>query len=286
MATGQEPKHGHDIAAARHQTAEHIAHVQTGTPISQMIVVGLIVVVLAGVGIWWLNRKSEGGALNTLFVSKDARNIATVNGQRGDITLSDSTVVRIGPATKLIIIPEYNERYRGIRVEGTAAVSVGRSNTPLEVRVGNAAVVARSTAFVVRGYPDEDEVFIKLTEGNVYVRVGDTRRDMTAPSAIQVAKDGTISEPSADAIDQATMWADGKVVFRNLPLKDVLPRFDKYYALKMKVADDAILSRSVTMEAEIDSKLKAIAALEKSAMVKFGYDGTTPMLRDAPAKRR
>ena len=100
---------------------------------------------------------------------------------------------------------------------------------------------------------------------------------------MKISKDSTLTDADAIATDVATSWVDGKVVFKGITVKDVLPLFEKYYAMKLQVKDEAILSRPVDMEAQIDSKSKAISALEASAHVKFAYDGTTPTLKDDPA---
>src|SRR5262249_35703961 len=97
------------------------------------------------------------------------------------------------------------------------------------------------------------------------------------PAALKVGKDSTLSDAPADAVDAATSWIDGKVIVKDMQLKDVLPVLNKYYALTLDVADKSLLSRPVTMEAALDSKQKAIDALEASAQVKFYYDGAKPM---------
>ena len=266
--------------------SKHHAHIKTadaGMPVGQIATVGLIVAVLGGGGLWWLNRKGEDNKLNTLFASKDVRIIPTMNGQRGDITLSDGSKLNIGPSTKLTIIPKYNDLYRGVKVEGSASFDVKPSpNIPLEVRAGGATFVLNEGAFVVRGYDDED-VILKLTAGSGEVRAKGTRRQLTAPAAVKIAKDSTLTDADMAAADVATSWVDGKVVFKGITLKEVLPLFVRYYAMNIEVKDAALLSRPVNMEAQLDSKQKAITALEQSAFVKFAYDGSKPMLKDDPA---
>ena len=262
----------------------HIATAETKTPIGQMLFVGGIVAVMAGGSLWWLNRAGEDNKLNTLFASNEARKISTINGQRGDITLSDGSKISIGTATKLTIIPKYNDLYRGVKVEGTAGFDVKASpNIPLEVRVGGAVFVLSEGALVVRSYDDEDGGFLKLTAGSGELRGKKMRRQLTAPAAVRIGKDSTISDADATAADVATSWVDGKVMFKGLTLKEVLPLFVKYYATKIDVKDEALLSRPVEMEATLAGKKEAIAALEQSAHVKFTYDGTTPILKDDPA---
>lgn len=268
-------------AQPHHHT--HIATASAGTPIGQLVVVGLIIAVFGGAGLWYLNRKGEDNKLNTLFKSADVRKISTTNGQRGNVTLSDGSTLSIGPATALVIIPDYNKLYRGIMVDGTVAMDVKASpNTPLELRSGGAAIVIDSGSVIVRGYADEGDVTIDLKTGSALVRAKDARRQVTAPAMLHVSKDSTLSDADPSAVELATSWATGKVQIKDMPLKDVLTLFTKYYALTMK-AGDALLTRRVTMEADLESKQKAINALEASAFVKFGYDGSTPMLRDDPA---
>lgn len=266
---------------------KHHAKIKTadsGMPIKQVATVGIVVAILGGGALWMLNRAGEDNKLNTMFASKDVRNISTSNGQSGDVTLSDGTKLKIGAATKLTIIPKYNELYRGVKVEGTAGFDVKASaNIPLEVRAAGASLVINEGAFVVRSFPDESAAIIKLTSGTGEIRAKNVRRQLTAPAAVTIATDSTLTDADATAADVATAWVDGKVVFKGITVKDVIPLFEKYYAMKLQVKDDAILSRPVDMEAQIDSKSKAISALEASAHVKFTYDGTTPTLKDDPA---
>lgn len=251
----------------------------------QIMVVALIVVIGGGAGIWYLNRAGEDNKLNSLFNSADARKYNTSNGQRGNVTLGDGSELSIAPATKLTIIPDYNKNYRGIKVEGGLKMGVKASaNTPLEMRVGGAALVLNEGAVIARAYPDEGDAYIKITEGSAEVRAKEARRQITAPAALHVSKDSVLTDADAAVVDAATSFADGKLTINNQPLSAVLPLFTKYYALTME-ADKALLDRPVTMTAGLESKSDAIKALEASAFVKFAYEGASakPVLRDDPA---
>lgn len=139
-----------------HTGAQHHAKITTdqGMPLKKIVTVGVVAAVLGGGALWWLNRAGEDNKLNMLFSSGEVRNISTVNGQRGDITLSDGSKLSIGPATKLVIIPKYNELYRGVKVEGTANFDVkASSGVPLEVRAGGAVLVIDEGTFVVQATP-------------------------------------------------------------------------------------------------------------------------------------
>ena len=130
------------------------------------------------------------------------------------------------------------------------------------------------------------EGYIKVTSGSGELRAKDARRQVTGPVAVKISKDSSITDADAAAADLATSWVGGTVKINEMPLKNVLKLFDKYYALNMKVTDEGLLARSVTMEAQLDSKQKAINALEASAGVKFAYDGSTPTLKDDPRAKK
>ncbi len=265
---------------------KHHAKIRTadGGGSNQLLIVGGLVAVIGGGAIWYLNRAGDVSKLNPLFTSAEARNVSTTNGQRGDMTLSDGSKLTIGPATKLTIIPDYNTTFRGVKVQGTVALDVKASpGIPLEVRVAGAALVIDEGAAVVRGYTDEEAGYINLTAGKASVRGKGERRELTAPVAVRIGKDSIVTDADPAAATLATSWATGTVSFKETPLKDVLPLFTKYYALTMEAADPALLTRPVTMDAQLDSKQKAIDALAASAFVKFGYDGNKPILRDDPA---
>ncbi|MDA1081658.1 MAG: FecR domain-containing protein [Gemmatimonadetes bacterium] len=270
-----------------HAHPHHHAHIQTvdaGMPIGQILIVGGIVALLGGGGLWYLDRKGEDTKLNTLFKSQDTRKITTNNGQRGNVTLSDGSILSVGPATKLTIIPEYNTLYRGVQVNGTAGFDVKPSaGVPLEVRAGGGIFVLDEGAFVVRSYEDEGDATFKLTSGSVQVRAKDARLEITAPALLYIGKDSTVSDADSVAVDIATSWVDGTVKFVDMPIRGLLPLLNKYYALSIELTDEALLSRTVTMEASLESKQMAIDALEKAAFVKFAYNGTTPTLKDDPA---
>ena len=117
------------------------------------------------------------------------------------------------------------------------------------------------------------------------VEAGKESRTVAAGKAIAVAKDGTMSEPTADAVDQAFSWTDGKLVFANTPLKVVMSEMARWYNVPVTTKDTSLYSRPVTMSVELQSSKDAIAALEQSANVKFTYDkDSKPVLEDAPAK--
>jgi hypothetical protein len=52
------------------------------------------------------------------------------------------------------------------------------------------------------------------------------------------------------------------------------------------VPDAALLDRKASFSVSLDSSRQAIAQVEKSANVKFGYEGEAKLFRDAAPKKK
>jgi len=96
-----------------------------------------------------------------------------------------------------------------------------------------------------------------------------------------VAKDGTIRTADAAEIADAFSWIDGKISFTAKPLSKVVPEVQRWYDYMIDVRDKGLLDRKLTFTADLTSVKDVIAALETGAGAKFGFDGKTPILRDA-----
>jgi len=286
--------HKNQAAASRHQTAAHMAAMSKTSWKVPVLTLGAVLAVTTGI-LWWVNNKGEVSNVSQSLLSPEAKHLASSPGQRASMTLSDDSKVNLGSESQVIVPSSFNEKVRVVRLDGTATFIVAPDATkPFEVRAGNAIIVAKGTEFSVRAFPDENQVTLRVKQGQVEVQSGTASpKTVAAGGTLVVAKDGGQAEPSAAALNQAFSWIDGKVVIENRPLKEVLVELKRWYALDLIVKDATLLSRPVTMSVELSSKKDAIAALEKSANVKFAYEGQPPQptLHDAagaatpPAKK-
>ena len=93
-------------------------------------------------------------------------------------------------------------------------------------------------------YPDEDLVSTTLEQGKLSVeRAHDGRKVLwlcyLAPGehAVYKKEKGTISK-SLTRTDKYTSWKDGKLIFRNDPLEQVIERLERWYNTEIEIAGD------------------------------------------------
>jgi ferric-dicitrate binding protein FerR (iron transport regulator) len=274
---------------ARHEAAEHLGSVgKSGPWLVPTLIIGVVLLAVAAAG-WWFTRSSAATAAESAIASSSAHALATSTGQLGQITLDDGTTARLGADSRIRVPAGFGEKLRAIGLEGAAMFTVAPGQPfTFDVRTRDAWIKATGTVFAVRAYPNEEAVTVRVKEGTVTVQRGDETRTLAAGSALSITKDGTITEPSAAALDEALAWTDGFMSLHQRPLRHALAEVSRWYGLTMFVRDSSLLTRTVTMRAPLESNREMIAALEKGGGLVFGYEGKNMTLSDTlptpPAK--
>lgn len=247
-----------------------------------MIAVGVLLLAGAAVGGWFVMQSGEHGVATGAYTLPDAKQVSVTPGQRGNLPLGPGDTAAIGSDTRITVGGEYGTKVRSVRVDGSANLRVS-NGVHFEVNAKDVTAGTSSGSFAVRAYKDDPAIIVRVKEGDVKVDSPKESRTIGAGKSIAVAKDGTMSEPTPEAVDQALGWTDGKVAFTNTPLKVVMSEMARWYDLPVTAKDTTLYSRPVTMSVALESKKDAIAALEESANVKFSYDkDSKPVLVDAP----
>ena len=276
---------GHrQIDAMRHEAAEHVATLARRPVQWSTIAVALVVGAIVTGGIWRMNSSSAERGIAKALAAPDARILSARSGQRAVVTLLDGSEVTLGPESRLVVPPRFGDKLRAVRLEGTASFKTAPGkDQPLDVRAGNVAVTATGTQFDVSAYPGNAAVIVRVREGQVAMRAGDESHTLGAGRALAIALGGATHEPSARELDEALAWTDGRFVATDQPLREVLPRLQRWYALNLQVRDSSLLDRRISMAASLGSAHDAITALEQAGGLALTWDRETMVLQDAKA---
>ena len=270
---------------ARHAAAQHVGGITKHGPWLWTALGLLAVAIIVLIPIVLVDRASEDRAVVAGLRAREARTLVARQGSRTALRLGDGTDVTLGGDSKLTVPPGFGDRLRGVGLEGTGTFVVAPGQELVfQVRAKDVAIKAAATTFTVRAYPDENFVAVRTKEGQVTVHAEGDPRTVTAGQAVFVDAEGAIREPTQQELDEALAWADGRLVMTQKPMPEALQQLQRWYALGLVVRDSSILDRAVSMNVSLDSSQKAIAALEQSANVKFGYEGRIRVLRDAAKK--
>jgi ferric-dicitrate binding protein FerR (iron transport regulator) len=271
---------------ARHEAAEHVAQLGKTRSWTPMIVVGLVGLIAVLAVMFFIDKAGEDRVIANALTAPDVRNYETSFGQQVNITLDDSTIVRLGPESRLTIPKRFGLGLRAVKLDGTANFHVTRTLPQVfMVRTGTTVLTARGTRFTVRRYPSEPTLVLFVQEDTVDVRFGEQTRAVTEGQGLTISPEGTVQVPSKESLDEARTWVDGNVTIAGQKLRYVLPQMKRWYGLDISVADPKLLERDVFLHAAVNSPKEAIASVEKSGGLKFTYVGENMAFQDTAVAR-
>ncbi|WP_293666241.1 FecR domain-containing protein [uncultured Parabacteroides sp.] len=171
-------------------------------------------------------------------------------GIRTHFNLPDGTVAYLNSGSTLSYSLPYDKNVRRVNLSGEAYFEVTHNpEQPFVVSVHNdrMRVKVHGTEFNVQAYEEESQIQTTLVSGSVdieVVRSGQiTRKAHLKPSdkaVYDVAKDKINIFPVNTEYE--TSWIDGRLVFKNMPLPQVLKKLSYFYNVKFDVQDDIINS--------------------------------------------
>lgn len=223
------------------------------------------------------------GVTTTVAWPRTAHYVAA-HGAPRQITLADSTVVHLDAESEMSV----RMSLLGRRVElerGQASFVVGKDRRPFAVHAAGLQVTDIGTTFDVSLL--REQARIGVSEGRVHVR-GDGGRgrmlaDLGAGQAAQVDyRDQQVRISQEDAASM-TAWWNGRMVFRDEPLRDVADRFNRRNTLRLHVSDDAgALRLTGNLRADDVASLRAFLDQQPTLVTQRSADGIHVQRRAAP----
>lgn len=202
--------------------------------------------------------------------------IQTNAGMRTNLNLPDGTLVHLNSASKLTYPVPYDSNERKVMLEGEGYFEVKTDpEHPFIVSVSDdrMRVKVMGTRFNINAYPEEDEVYTTLVEGSVLLQYTDATR-RTAERRLETKGEVSYSLSSRNIVleekkiapnEKVTYnfvtkkmttrevntaneyaWKDGKLIFRNTPMPEVLNKLSNFYNVKFIVKNPVINSYPYT----------------------------------------
>jgi transmembrane sensor len=175
--------------------------------------------------------------------------IQTMQADRREIALKDGSVVQMDPETRLRVRLEANERRVHID-QGRAVFHVAKdSSRPFLVDTAGTVVRAVGTAFGVE--QRSREVIVTVAEGKVTV-VSESASPVatTAPmlhADQQMVITAGVSGPVRDVDSTRELaWAKGRLIFNHQTVAEVVPQFNHYNRVQLRVQAPQIAARRIS----------------------------------------
>lgn len=205
---------------------------------------------LLAVGLWW-------SGLPSLWTA-DHR---TALGERRSVTLADGSQVDLNTDTAFNVSSDGGQRrIRLLRGEAIFHVAPNPAQ-PFVVAAGDGTVTALGTVFTVRR--SEADVQVAAIEHRIEVAVSGQSRVLVPGEGIVYGAAGLGGIHPVDP-HLATSWRDGKLVFEQRPLGEVVAELTRYRHGMLYLRGDSLAGRMVSGVVDLNDGDAAIETIARS----------------------
>ncbi len=159
------------------------------------------------------------------------------------LILSDSTKVWLNSETTLRFPVQFAADDRNVELTGEAYFEVSKNEKkPFVVSSGNHLVKVLGTQFNISSYADNPNIYTTLAEGKVEVSSISNPEVtlMLRPSeqSILNSNNNQIQKRTVD-VNQYVAWKDGRFVFRDQTLEEIMRTLSKWYDVQVVFSNEA-----------------------------------------------
>jgi transmembrane sensor len=180
--------------------------------------------------------------------------IATQRGQRATLRLADGTQVILGMMSRLRIPRDFGASRRDVYLDGDGYFVVAHDTAhPFAVHTARAVARDVGTTFGVRAYGPSATTEVAVANGSVALTALDSASGHAPDTVLLHANDighidqhGQLSAVHAADVAGALAWTQGRLVFRDAPLRDVIAELGRWYDLDIQVRDSGAATRRLT----------------------------------------
>ncbi|RKM96241.1 DUF4974 domain-containing protein, partial [Aquimarina sp. BL5] len=206
------------------------------------------------------------------FFSSDIKSIATLSGDQKTINLPDGSKVILNAESYLTYPKKFKDNIRKVTLIGEAFFDVKRNTTkPFIVETENIKIKVLGTSFNIKSYPDEEKVETTLVTGKVEV----LKQEYTTPVVLEPSQravyDKLKSSIKVDSVNSKNIiaWKQGKLVFNQTPLKQVVLDLSRKYNKEFLIRSDNLLQYKYTGEFDNLTLEEVLEILKISSSISY-----------------
>jgi ferric-dicitrate binding protein FerR (iron transport regulator) len=249
-----------------------------------------VVAAVLGATIWWHGSAAPPSPPPAPIALEELR---AEPRQRATLTLSDGTRIVLAPGSVLRYAPHLDTPgRREVQLDGEAYFEVVHDAArPFVVHTAHATARDLGTKFVVRAFADHPRVEVIVADGAVALQAlgpraaDDTDRTLVLGPADRGRVDATGRLTLTHGIDvePELAWTRGHLAFVNTPLREVLPRFNRWFDVEVHLGDSTLATDRFTATFADETSTQAVQILAAALSLRVVSAGRALILY--PARR-
>lgn len=228
-----------------------------------------ILLISSALSFWYIQN---AGISKPQFVTVQAN-----AGMRTHFNLPDGTIAYLNSGSTLTYPLPYDKKERKVSLTGEAYFKVAHNEKhPFIVSVANdrMRVNVLGTEFNLQSYKNERAVETTLVSGSVRIEmvkngnvVSNVKLKPSEKAVYDIAS-GRVSIASVNP-EYDTAWKDGRLMFKDMPLPEVLKKLAYFYNVKFEVKDPVINSYCFTGTFENKQLSQVLDYLKISSQIDY-----------------
>ena len=198
------------------------------------------------------------------------------------LVLADGSKIWINAGSKLKFPVSFTTGQREVYLEGEAYFEVAKdSRHPFIVHTSRGTIEVLGTGFNVRGYREEQKVVTTLVQGKVVYRSEkQPDQEIVLEPGFQVNdQEGGILQPRKVDVILYTGWKDGKYVFENATLEEIMRVLSKWYDIAVFYKREEVKKLHFTGDLERYKTINDfLEFMEVGGNVRFCIKGKTVLI--------
>jgi ferric-dicitrate binding protein FerR (iron transport regulator) len=198
----------------------------------------------------------------------------TEPGMRSKVTLSDSTVVWLNAASRLIVAKGYGEAQRRVTLVGEAYFEVAKDEHKLfTVNTSELDIKVHGTTFNLSAYPNELTKAI-LVEGSIEAITKNENKKMflKPDQMLKIQNQNQIDVESNVNTELYTSWTNGMLVFYKTPMEEVARTLERWYNVNIELNDKLLKTYHFTGTFDNRSLEQVMSYISLSSSVDYKID--------------
>jgi ferric-dicitrate binding protein FerR (iron transport regulator) len=208
----------------------------------------------------------------------ELQTISTPYGAKANFKLPDGSLVWLNSGSTLSFQSGARTN-RLVKLNGEAFFEVQKTGNPFIVTTNFGEIEVRGTFFNVNAFSGEN-FQTTLVQGAVTVKTNNGTKAIKLNPGQQAeleGKDLIVKNVETDLFDS---WKYGKLIFRNEYLPVVAKRLERWYNVKIELANDKRLSEiSYTGTLEMETFSEVLQLLRITAPINYSYDEKTRIIK-------
>jgi transmembrane sensor len=197
--------------------------------------------------------------------------IQSPTGMRSHVVLPDGTDLWLNAESKIKYSIPFTRENRQVELTGEAFFKVVKNEkAPFIVNAVTASVKVLGTQFNVKAYPEDEQLEVALAEGSVEF-TGTTADGKKAETTLVpndfLAMNKTTGKVLLESknLNKHISWIKNTIIFDETPMPEVAKTIERWYGVKVIVADAEINKYRFTTTFENESLYRVLELLELSS---------------------